>query len=422
VIALSPAERQFALRRPASVRTLVATAAALVAALGAGGTAVAQSTDRNPFYYGASLALGSDSNVFRAPSAAAQSDTYSIISLLAGFDQPISRQRVYGDFSLRSTNYSDQSRLNGTGYSALLGLDFATVNRISGALRFSANAAQAQFSSAGFATINDRNEERRQQFQAVGRWGLVDRFLVEATYTGDRLAYSNPLARSQELEQDSVGLAVRYSPSAFISFGVGGRTTEGRFPAFYLIGPGVGSPLDFDRRDVDFTVAWTPSAITKLEARLSSTNVDYKQDASRDVSGATGTLSFGYRPTGRTSLSAAVFRDTGPANTFLQLGAGGSTSTGDNSQLSSGLRLGATYDVTGKIQAFTNLALTQRDYSGALGGSDDITQFSLGARYAYSRAISFACNVGREQRDSNTPLSFAYSANTFLCSAQVLLR
>jgi hypothetical protein len=405
--------------RPAFLLTTLAAAAAMA---GVSGSAFAQSEERSPFYYGASLGLGSDSNVFRAPSSAARSDTYSVISLLAGFDQPISRQRVYGDFSLRSTNYSDLSQLNGTGYGATLGLDWATIYRLSGSLRLSANSAQAQFSSPGFAVINDRNEEQRQQFQAVGRWGLVERFLVEASYTADRLSYSNALARSQELEQDTLGVAVRYSPSSFISFGIGGRTTEGRYPAFYLTGPGTGSPLDFDRRDVDFTVAWTPSAITKLEARLSSTSVDYKQDASRDVSGATGSVSMSYRPTGRTALSATVFRDTGPANTFLQLGAGGSTSTGDNSQLSSGLRLGASYDVTGKITANANISFTTRDYSGALGGSDDLTQFGIGARYAYSRGLSFACNLGRDQRDSNTPLSFAYSANTFFCSAQILLR
>jgi hypothetical protein len=380
------------------------------------------STERTPFYYGAGLTLGSDSNVFRAPAATAQSDTYTILSLLAGFDQPISRQRAYGDLALRQSNYSSNSRLNGTGYGATIGLDWATVARLSGTLRYTASQTQAQFSSAGFATINDRNTETRQSFLALGRWGLADLFQVEAQYVGDRLAYGNSLARNQDLEQDTLGVSVRYSPSPALSFGVGGRTTDGKYPTFFLTAPGIGSPLEFDRRDIDFTIGWVPSGITRLDARISSTNVDYKQDSARDVNGVTGSLTFGFRPTGRTSLSAQIFRDTGPGATFLQLGAGGSTSSGDNSQISTGLRFAATYDVTAKIQASANLGLTQREYSGALGGGEDLTNFGLGARYAFSRAITFACNLAREQRDASTALSFSYTANTFLCNAQVLLR
>lgn len=394
----------------------LATLALPAAAQSGGGVA------RTPFYFGGSLALGQDTNVLRAPSAAAQSDTYAIASVLAGVDQTISRQRVYGDVALRTTRYSDLSQLSGQGYGLNLGLDWSTVGRLSGTLRLSANQNQARFTDPGLPTITTRNDERTQQFLALGRWGLAQLFEIDATYTASRLEYSNALARVQDLEQQSIGAGVRYSPSALLTLGVGARGTDGRYPRFYSSLPGSGSPLDFNRRDIDFTATWVPSGASRLEARVSSTQVDYDQDPARDVSGATGSLTWGFTPTGRTSFTTTLFRDTGAAATFQQIGAGGSSALADNSQLSTGLRLDVTYALTAKITATGNLGQSQRDYEGSLGGRETIKNLGLGLRWEATRTASVGCTIGRETRDSTTPLSFAYGATTTLCTAQLLLR
>ncbi len=384
--------------------------------------ALAQESGRLPFYYGGSVTLGQDSNVTRAPSNAARSDTFSIVGLRVGFDQPISRQRVFGDVSLNTKRYSDTSTLNGEGYAIALGMDWSTIGRLSGTLRVDATQQQAELNAIGGPAIDTRNDERAQQFQAIGRWGVASLFQVEGSYVVNRLDYSNSLAGFRKLEQDTAGLRVIYSPSAFISFGAGGRVGEGRYPRFFSVAPGVGSPLDFDRRDIDFTVSYIPTGLTRLDGRLSSTQVDYQQDPSRDVSGVTGALTWAYRPTGRISLSSTLFRETGAASSFLDLGAAGRTPVGSTSQLATGLRVAVNYDLTGKVQLNTGADWTRRTYTGSLAGDETLQQIRFGATWAYSRVISFACGFAHETRDGNAPGVSDYSANTTQCSAQLLLR
>jgi hypothetical protein len=395
----------------------LALAAALPAAV------VAQEAGRSPWYVGGSVSLAHDSNPLRVSSESARSDTISTVTLLGGFDQPISRQRLFGDLSLSSRNYSNASRLNSVGYGAALGLDWSTIGRLSGTLRLDARQQQAEFSGFGLPVIDTRNDERTAQFQAIGRWGMASLFQVEASYATARLDYSNELAASRGLEQQAAGLGLRYSPSAFLSVGVGGRVTDGRYPRFYAATPGSGSPLDFDRRDIDFTIGYTPTGLTRLEARLSSTQVDYQQDPTRDVSAATGSLTWTYRPSGRIGLSTTLFRETGAASTFLDLGAAGRTiAGGSTSTLANGLRLGATYDLTGKIRLDANVAWTDRDYRSTPGGSEQLLNYGLGATWAYSRSVQFACGLQRETRDANGFGLSDFSATIVQCSAQMVLR
>lgn len=407
--------------RPVALRPVVLCAAALLSGI-AGGALAQSGTARSPYYFGGSVSLAHDTNVLRAPSGQAQSDTYTTLSVLAGVDQTISRQRVYGDVALRTTRYGDLTQLNGEGYGLNLGLDWATIGRLSGTLRASANQTQARFTDPNLPFITSRNDERTQQFLAMGRWGLAQLFEVEGSYTFDRLDYSNALAQTQNLEQQIVGLGVRYSPSALLTLGIGARGTSGQYPRFYSSVPGTGSPLDFDRSDVDLSAVWVPSGATRLEARLSSTRVDYDQDPARDVSGVTGSLTWGYTPTGRTRFTTTVFRDTGAAATFQQIGTVGTLALGDTSQLSTGLRLGVNYAVTAKITATANVGYSNRDYAGALGGSEDITNLGLGLSWEATRAVNLGCSIGQESRDSSTPLSFSYRSTLTMCTARIVLR
>lgn len=403
--------------------TATARAAAVLSlALAAAMPAAAQESDRSPFQYGGSLTIGRDSNVARAPSNAARSDTFGIVGLRVGFDQPISRQRLFGDLSLNTKRYSNTSSLDAEGYAATLGLDWSTIARLSGSLRVDANQQQAELSAVGGPVIDNRNDERAQQFQAIGRWGAQSLLQVEASYVFNRLDYSNALAAFRKLEQDTVGLRVIYSPSAFLSLGVGARAGEGDYPRFFTVSPGVGSPLDFERRDVDFTVTYVPTGLTRLDGRLSSTRVDYRQDPARDVSGVTGSLTWAYRPGGRIGLNTTLFRETGAAASFLDVGAAGRSPSGSTSQISTGLRVGATYELTGKIRLNAGVEGTRRTYTGAQAGDETLQALRFGATWAYSRAITFACGLSYETRDGNAPGVFDYSANTTQCSAQLLLR
>ena len=78
----------------------------------------------NPYYVGVGQGFTHDSNVYRIPSG--PGDTYSSTTLFGGFDQPISRQRVFGRGGVSLNRYFNEQPLNNTSYDFLLGADLAT--------------------------------------------------------------------------------------------------------------------------------------------------------------------------------------------------------------------------------------------------------------------------------------------------------
>ena len=94
----------------------------------------------SPWYLGASLALTHEDNVYRLPDGVAtpagvsKADTITTASLLAGLDQPIGRQRLYGTASLRDNRFDRNRVLDNQGYALRAGLDWATGERIAGTL------------------------------------------------------------------------------------------------------------------------------------------------------------------------------------------------------------------------------------------------------------------------------------------------
>ncbi len=84
----------------------------------------------NPYYVGVGQGFTHDSNVYRIPSG--PGDTYSSTTLFGGFDQPISRQRVFGRGGVSLNRYFNEQPLNHTSYDFLLGAALATIENISG--------------------------------------------------------------------------------------------------------------------------------------------------------------------------------------------------------------------------------------------------------------------------------------------------
>src|SRR5438552_933532 len=95
--------------------------------------------DPNPYYIGASQAFTHDSNVLRLPEGSEQSDSFSTTTLLGGFDQPISRQRLYANGTLNYNRYKNRTDLNNTGYGLNAGWDWATIGHLSGTLSANLN-------------------------------------------------------------------------------------------------------------------------------------------------------------------------------------------------------------------------------------------------------------------------------------------
>jgi hypothetical protein len=407
----------------------------VLAALGITGTAAcAQASPpdpSSPYYFGASQAFTRESNVFRVPTGQPESsDTYSTTSLLAGIDQPIGRQRLFGDAAVRYNSYRENSQLDHTAYSADLGIDWETVQALSGRVAYTIKEGLARYGADQGPLLTTKNLERGQQFSARGQYGAVSTLSLDASYVHRRLDYSAPEFAFQEFSQDAVRLGLLYRPGGLLTLGIGVRHTEGEYPFAIVPSTGATQADEFSRNDIDLTAAYVVTGQSTLNARLSYTKEEHDAVTGRDLSAATGAISWDYKPTGKLAFKTEVIRDTGAETAFFGLSESGASGVGvgNNSTLSNTLAVRAVYDVTAKVQLVANGRYVERDLTNTQGGglptegSDRYGEAKLGLNWMPTRSLTFACAFGREKRATSSPLSYGYAANVATCLGQIKLQ
>ncbi len=371
-------------------------------------------TERTPYYLGLSQSFSRDSNVYRTPTNEV-AETISSTGVLAGFDQPIGRQRFYGDASAQVNRYRNVDALNNKSYAVSAGLDWETVDFLSGVLRYS-----TRDSLADFGTLNDglatpttaASDQTTQQFLASLRYGLTSKLGLDSSYEHRRLKYKSAAYTNRNYSQDAVSAGVHWGTTGILVFGVAVRATKGVTEA-------TPTQDELKRRDVDFTTVWTPTGFSILSTRISSTKETHSLSTSGDVSALTGSLSWNYRPTAKLNFTTSLTRDTGTETTFITpAGAGSTPLQVDNNRLSTSAALDARYALTSKI----SLTGEARHRKGTLptGEDDATTRYGLGFSYLPTRSITVGCDLARDKRDAS--VTTTYTATTTSCSAQITLK
>lgn len=379
-------------------------------------SAVAQ--EPNPYYVGASQALALESNLFRVDEGtAATRDTVSTTSLLAGLNQPIGRQRLFADLALRAVRHDKSGELDHTGGNLLVGLDWSAADAFEGRLSASRDRALARYGAdLGFTSATGKVLQTADEFIARGQYGLVSLLSVEAGFTRREIDFS--VESGNAFEQDTVAAGLKYRPSGALTLGIGLRHTEGSFPFAGPAGSAVRAD-DYDRDDLDLQAVWVPTGASMLTARLSRTSEDHQGFVVREVRTTTGLVSWNYKPTGKLGLTAIYVRDTGAETTFSGRAPGAAAV---NSPLATSGQLEVEYLITGKIKAQLLARRLKRDLVDATGvvpaGDDSLTELRLGVEWSPLRSVTVGCSVGREERDTSSTLSYAYSATTTRCVAQ----
>ena len=126
-------------------------------------------TEPNPYYVGVGQGFTHDSNVYRIPSG--PGDTYSSTTLFGGFDQPISRQRVFGSAGVSLNRYFNEQPLNNTSYDFQLGANLATIENISGNVNLGLTQNLAAPISGPNVPTAVSNLVTTQRANGLLRWG-----------------------------------------------------------------------------------------------------------------------------------------------------------------------------------------------------------------------------------------------------------
>ena len=423
-----------------SLTRLVAIAPVLVLALGSAeadaqvvssASSYGGASDPNPYYIGVSEALTHDSNVYRI--AGGPADSYSSTALFGGFDQQISRQRVFGRGRVSANRYREQDALNNTGYGLTGGLDWETIENLSGNLYAAyEHSLAAPVAAPGVPLQQTKNIADLASVSARARWGGPSLFTVEGALNYASVNYSEPAYVTSESTSSAASLGLYYHSGGPFRVGLAGRVTRNRYPKAFI------DPLtneyvstQIDGRNIDLLLDYDVTGQITANARLSYTK-QTNTLGNTNFSGFTGGVGVDWRVSAKTSLRFDAAHDAGfnaqAYNTFIFTPTvSGITLTPivgvyTNNSINDYGGLGVSYSATAKISANANVRYLRArtralSVTGALPDVVDILKAaSIGANYEITRAWNAGCSLGYESRDVTGGQLFSYDAKTVSCS------
>jgi hypothetical protein len=376
----------------------------------------------SPWYIGASQAFNHDNNVFRRANGGTLpvvSDTTSSTGLLGGIDQPFGRQRFYANGTAAMNRHKNQEQLDNTSYGLNLGLDWSSIERLSGSVTFGARQSLANYGDVNATATTAKNLQKSREAAATVRYGVATAFGIEGGVNHNAIDYT--IADDlRTVRQNGANLGLRWGGGRAVSLLVGARTSQAKYPTVAT------SPTTFesdtvDRRDLDATVTYAPTGLSVFTFTGRATHETHSLIGRQNFNGFTGAVTWDYHLTGKINLRASLNRDTGTATTFLQFTPTipgttipiGSTETlrVDSARLSTTAMLDAGYEITSKIGVNANLR--RLSSSSGSSGSDSLTVYGIGVHYQPTRTVRLGCTSSRETR------SGVYSDNTYGCNAQL---
>ena len=394
--------------------------------------------ETSPWYVGVSQGLSQDSNLYRvdagtALGALSRSDTVSNTSLVAGLDQPMGRQHVYGNAKLGVNRYRHNDYLNDSSYTLATGLDWSTIERLSGTLALAASRNQRSFNvdSGPGALETRKNNENVAQLDASVRIGVATRLTLEAGLGYRRVGYSAPEYDGSQYRQKRGSLSARYTPGV-ATFGASVGLADSDYDQTSTQLASGQAAEQVRRASLDLTVNWPASGSSSVYARLSPTRVTYGQFSQRDFSGLTGALKWNWLPTGKLNIETRLVHDVSQDSNFESFGGRAIVGTSNTGRTTTELRFAAGYELTAKIALNTALGnshrLLERTTNVAAvtivtaAGRDDTTTLSVGARWIPLRSVQVSCNAARDQRAARGSLTRDYRANVVGCTGQFTLQ
>jgi hypothetical protein len=405
---------------PPSLNTLrpLALTLAGLACLAAGTTAHAETS---PYYIGASQRFTHNSNVFYNTDASARSDTISSTGVRLGLDQPISRQRLSASLSANVNRYSKLDALNNTDYALETRLDWQTVDRLSGNVTLSSRESLP--TDAAALSTGVRNLLRVDSAGVQATLGGVTRWSFDAGAAVSRSQYSETAYARNNASQNSVNAGVRVTPASGLTLRTGLRHANVRYP---------NAGNDVSRNDLDFSAIVNPGGASEFNGRVSFTR-EQQSALDRSLNTWTGALGWNWKPTGKFSTGLILSRDSN--NGSYDFSSGAINVSSSNSAVTTRLGLTAYWQMTSRIGVSGNMAHTRRSLDNALtvgaGGllssaNDSTNSLGLNVQYEVLRNVDVGCGMTWSDRTvssaSGSVLTSPYSATTFSCFGQALLR
>jgi hypothetical protein len=409
---------------------------ALTALLWATGAAVAQTS---PWYVAGALSTTHDSNLLRlfnsqqAVPGQSKSDVVYSTTLLGGLDQFIGRQRLQGRAAISENRYERNERYNNQTYDGTLGLQWATIERISGSLNATATRRLSNLNIDGVGLITERNYETSRGMSASISKGLVTEFSLDLAAGTQQLRNSLDLAgiRARDFDQDSASIGLSWRPSPDLTVSGGWREIRGEYPRFRVVN-GAEQSDRFAQRQLELGVSSQLTGASGIDLRLSTARTGYNTDSVRDFSAVNGSLAWNWVPTGRLRMTSRIAREDG-RDSYPSVFLGIFPITVSDRRAITTAAFQINWDYTAKVAFTGGLQLTRRPVTRELlasngqvfdtqSGIDNTTSWAFGVRWTPTRSTLLGCDARDEQRRVGGTITGPLRGRTLTCFGQLTLQ
>ena len=294
---------------PAWRRALAAGAVASV--LIPGGPVLAAEEDEKEFELTAAISLTREDNIFRVPEESIpQGDTYRSAWGGINFSYPLSAQRLVGEARISTNQYNEFEELDHEAWSLRGAWLWQVGPRLEGQVGVTAQSALASLANlSGGAQSAVPNELRIWRFDADGGYVVAGRWQLRGAF--NRIEHRNESEEfeSSDMTRDEVGLTLVYIRPSGSRLGVEASYADARLPNPQLIGLLTRVDNSHTQRRYGGLLDWVPTEKSRLALRGGYVGRRYGQFPERDYDSWFGSVSYEWRASEKTMVTALVRRD-----------------------------------------------------------------------------------------------------------------
>jgi len=359
-----------------------------------------------------------DSNLFRlaetqfdlAPSDL-RDDRYSILSAGINVDWKPGRQQIVANATKTWIRYDQNSRLDFDGDDTQATWNWRLGNRLSGNLGAAKSTSQSSFEDVG--VVN--NQVDRERYYGRAEWEFHPRWRIGGGVEEIDNTNSALTQRSQDFQQQAYDVVLGYRTPKGGNLRLQVRRIDADFPTLQILGVNIFPPIvavadnSFKQDEYNLLGDWRVSGKLTLRGQAGWVDRQYESVLKGnfngfspvlvprpDFSGFVGRVSGDWYATGKTLLSASLYREPG-----------GAQDINASSVLKKGASVKGVWLVREKWRLNAGASFENREFTGDPGGAllpqrnDDTVDTSLSLTYTPIQAVSLDVGVRAGRRDSN---------------------
>jgi exopolysaccharide biosynthesis operon protein EpsL len=393
--------------RPHTSSCLVLRAGRLCVLAGAmcGIHALAGPNDALQFVGG--LGYAHDDNLLRVPDGVPALDNHrgdSWYQADAGllFDHTYGRQHVNAQVRLSKVSFDHFRQLDYDGKDLQAKWDWQTGHHLEGVLGASYKQTLAPYTDF---LSDQRNLRQQRRVFGDGAWRFHPSYRVRAAAAREKFSYELSLQSVNDRTEDSYEAGIDYLPKSGSEIGLVLRKIKGKYPNRRPFGQQLLND-DYDQDEVKARVLWIASGTTTVQA-LAGWARRRQPALGDDTSGVNGRISAEYKPNGKFSYTAALWRDFAPIESLLV-----------NYTLNNGVRLAAVWEAGAKIKVEASATYERRKYNRRLlaigegGLHDAIREANMRATWSPRPALQLSGALAHQARSGSALLGTGRFSST----------